>query len=119
MKRAILPIICLILAVKLLGQIKNNSATTFYYFCVSHAKSSSSKQIILYTIVYQTSDEKNISEKTKAWGSLVDNSCENPGGCTSDLNYYKSKEDAEKQLENTKHLYRNTDQYTIKLVDFK
>jgi len=122
MKKATLPVVCLILAVTLLGQINpvNNSENTFYYFCVSHAKYSSGKQVILYTKVYQiTCEEKNIPEKTKEWATLVEKSCENPTGCTSDLNYYRSKEDAEKQFESTKHLYRDAGKYTLKLVELK
>jgi hypothetical protein len=117
----------LILVPFLLFQIfvtpNKKTESTFYYFCDSHSMDPQTvigRQVILYTKVYKIIGEKNtIKERTKEWLKLVENNCENEKGCTSDLNYYPTKEDAEKQFESTKHLYRDASKYILKLIDFK
>jgi hypothetical protein len=70
-----------------------------YYFCVSHTistNSKSQKQNVLYTgIDTIASDEEMISLKTKEWAKYVVDNCRNENGCTSDLNYYQTEEQAE------------------------
>lgn len=122
MKPALLLIAPFLLPVnKFTGNVKNEK--TFYYYCDSHSmdpQSVKGKQVILYTEVYKiTCEEERISDKTVAWAALVDAACENERGCTSDLNYYETKEEAETRLKETKKHYSDTEKYTLKKMELK
>ncbi len=96
---------------------------TFYYFCDSHSMYSQTvngKQVILYTNVYEiTCEPEKIPARSAQWAMLVNKNCENEKGCTSDFNYYYTREDAQKNFEVTRRMYSDTSKYIAKMIDFK
>jgi|GEM_PF-3662198 len=95
--------------------------SVFFYFCLSHSKYSTSvkeKQFIIYTNIDEfTGDENKLREISRKWGEYVRLNCENNIGCTSDLNYYKSKEQADMQLEIVKKRYSDPEKFILKKVE--
>jgi hypothetical protein len=122
MKIALLLGLPIFISTQFFADKKPHSKETFYYFCVSHSKSSEtnkSKEIILYTSVLEIiCEEKEIRLQATKWGDFVDKNCQNESGCTSDLNYYPTKEDAEVQFQKMKEHYKNSQKFTLNRVEF-
>ena len=78
-----------------------------FYFCISRPMKADTTLVFLYTEVKDTTcailQSGSIASK---WGELADNRCQTTSGCTSDVNIYKAKEDAQKNLENAINQYR-------------
>ena len=56
---------------------------------------------------------KLLKKKTFEWAKLVNVRCKNITGCTSDLNYYYSAEEAFARRNEMFELYKNSDKYQI------
>jgi len=98
------------------------SKNIVYYYCCSHkwTKEDSKITYILYTDILKINrDEQVIKEKTFKWAKLVNVRCKNITGCTSDLNYYYSAEEAFARRNEMFELYKNSDKYQIEKVEFK
>jgi len=96
---------------------------TAYYFCYSHemkSKGESNTKYILYTDIFKVEkDEQVIKEKASDWASFVSNRCKNKAGCTSDLMYYSTIEEAEKRRNEMLENYKIQDKLEIEMVAFK
>ena len=121
MKTALLLGLPIFISTQFFQDKKPHSKETFYYFCVSHSKSSEtnkSKEIILYTSVLEiTCEEKEIRQQSTKWGDFVDKNCQNESGCTSDLNYYKTREQAEAEFQKIKEHYRDVQRFVLKKIE--
>lgn len=119
------PLIFLILAVLLSSACKrnlNNDKTISYFYCNSRTinlQEDTSIIYILYTDVYSIdADERSLREKTNKWASLVDKICKSTLGCTSDLNYYHSKQEAEVIRNELFDRYKDPEKYKMEKVEF-
>jgi|SRR5687768_3541091 len=91
---------------------------TYYYFCVSRSiDTNSSIKTFLYTNIKDTTcNELDIKSITERWANFIKARCQNVSDCTSDLNYYKSYEDAKKQLDG--FIKRNSAIHKLENVQF-
>jgi hypothetical protein len=100
---------------------KRTGPDTCYFYCVARAirnNNLSTKQTIMYTSVQKiTCDQKAVDSITQVWTTLVNQRCGNPGGCTSDVNYYATWEAANRERQKTKALYSDTTHYTAQQVN--
>lgn len=100
----------------------NSGKKTSYFFCKSRTinlQEDTSIIYILYTDVYCIdTDERSLREKTNKWASLVDKICKSPLGCTSDLNYYHSKQEAEVIRNELFDRYKDPEKYKMEKVEF-
>lgn len=98
------------------------SAKTTYYFCYSKPKGSSvdsAVKNILYTDILKISgNEQIIKERTSKWFKLVQNKCQSPNGCTSDLMAYNTAQEAEAMLNEMFATYNNPEEFKLEKVDF-
>ena len=89
------------------GQMAKAQQDKCYYFCFSKPITTDTTNFVLYTDIKDTlctvMDEGSIA---KRWAEYVNRRCKTVGDCSSDLNYYRSKEDAQKNLENAINQYR-------------
>ncbi|RYF75504.1 MAG: hypothetical protein EOO39_06840, partial [Cytophagaceae bacterium] len=76
---------------------------TYYYFCLSREipadKQSTAKRQLVYTAIRElTGDENDIHQLSKRFADYVNKGCK-PGNelCTSDLNYYPNRQQAEQR----------------------
>ncbi len=98
------------------------SKNTGYYFCYSHEKPKEESKIkhILYTEILKIErDDQVIKDKTSDWSKLVNNQCKNARGCTSDLMYYYTFEEADAMRNEILELYNNPENYQIEKLEFK
>jgi len=99
------------------------SKNTGYYFCYSHEwkpKEESTIKYVLYTDILKTErDDQVIKEKASDWGKFVNNRCKNTKGCTSDLMYYYTIEEADAMRNEMFEIYKNPEKYQIEKVEFK
>ncbi len=100
-----------------------NTKNTGYYFCYSHKwkpQADSAITYILYTDIQPIhGDEQIIREKASKWGQLVHRRCKNTNGCTSDLMYYYTIQQAEANRNQVFELYKDPEKYIMEKVDFK
>lgn len=95
----------------------------FYYYC--HSQSIKSPPVkgsnyVLYTDVKEVfCEETELLKITKEWKKKVGTLCVNEAGCTSDLNYYPSLQEATDALEETKKAYSDLSKYNARKVEFK
>ena len=77
-------------------------------------------KVILYTevktIECTQDDFKLIASE---WGNLVNNLCENPNKCTSDINYYESYETARLEYEKVSKAKTRDENIVRKKISFK
>lgn len=98
-----------------------SSKNIAYYYCTSHrwTKEDSTINHILYTDILKiTMDEQVIKEKTSEWHNLVTVRCKNITGCTSDLNYYYSAEEAIASRNKMLAIFKNPEKYQIEKIEF-
>ena len=99
-----------------------DSQRKFFYYCTSKSiqfKELRDKQYVLYSEVKEiTCEETFIKTVTSRWAEFVKNNCRNINGCTSDLNYYKTIEDANNSFERTKAYYTDTAKFITSKVNF-
>ena len=88
-----------------------------YYFCFSRPITTDTSNSVLYTDIKDTlcqvMEEGSIA---KRWAEYVNRRCKTVGDCSSDLNYYRSKEDAQKNLDEL--VRKLTGVYKIEKVPF-
>lgn len=115
----------LLLTVLLSSACKRNLSTDqkiSYFYCNSRTinfQEDTATNYILYTDVYDIdTDERALQEKTRKWATLVDKSCKSVLGCTSDLNYYTSRQEAEAQRNEFLDRYKNPEKYHIEKLNF-
>ena len=88
-----------------------------FYFCFSRPITTDTTNSVLYTDIKDTlctvMDEGSIA---KRWAEYVNRRCKTVGDCSSDLNYYRSKEEAQKNLDEM--LRKLTGVYKIEKVPF-
>ena len=119
------PILLLILPILLNQQSLRNEQSkkpqTFYYFCVSHSVNpSSNKQVILYTEISKINcEESELGKQSKKWTSLVNENCKNQAGCTSDLNYYPTENDAKVKFQKMKERYADSKKFSLVKLELK
>ncbi|HEX6849598.1 MAG TPA: hypothetical protein VF144_21575 [Chitinophagaceae bacterium] len=78
-----------------------------FYFCVSGPSISDSTSAVLYTDIKMVeNDSLTIRNVAAKWQAVADRLCESTSGCFSDLNYYLTKGDAEKNLGKFMQLYK-------------
>lgn len=101
---------------------EKSTKKTFYYFCVSKSWESvnqTDKNFILITEVKGIDcEEAYFKTKAAEWRILADSLCENKSGCTSDLNYYPTFNDAKIQFDKAWQFYSDTKKYYLKKVYF-
>ncbi|MDE1193219.1 MAG: hypothetical protein PW786_13910 [Arachidicoccus sp.] len=94
----------------------------YYYFCTSNIRNNTSTQsgnIFTYTGIHKLKgNETLIKEKTQAWGDFIKRNCSNINGYSSDLNYYDTKEKAQKVYNEILKDYLNKNGYILKKVNF-
>jgi hypothetical protein len=94
-----------------------------YYFCCSHEmnpKEESTITYILYTDILKIEgDDLVIKEKASDWGTFVNNQCKNKSGCTSDLMYYYTIEEAEANRNEMFEIYKNPEKHQLEKISFK
>ena len=93
-----------------------------YYFCMSRSADTSvqGKESVLITPVKSVvAEEQSAKTLSKAWETLVNKQCNNPGGCTSDFYYYLEEAAARMQFDNAKVRYSDTSRYVFKMIEFK
>jgi len=99
------------------GQMAKAQQDKCYYFCFSKPITTDTTNFVLYTDIKDTlctvMDEGSIA---KRWAEYVNRRCKTVGDCSSDLNYYRSKEDAQKNLDEL--LRKLTGVYKIEKVPF-
>ena len=88
-----------------------------YYFCFSRPITTDTSNSVLYTDIKDTlcqaMEEGSIA---KRWAEYVNRRCKTVGDCTSDLNYYRTREDAQKNLDDL--LKKISGPYKIEKVPF-
>ena len=93
-----------------------------YYFCDSRALDQNNvtgKQVIQYTgIKTLINNRDSIWKKTYEWATLSHGNCENPSGCTSDLNSYDTYEQAEAELDDVIKNASDTAHFILRKRDF-
>ena len=98
-------------------QTVNAQQDRCYYFCFSRPITTDTSNSVLYTDIKDTlctvMDEGSIAKK---WAEYVNRRCKTAGDCSSDLNYYRSKEEAQKNLDEL--LRKLTGVYKIEKVPF-
>lgn len=73
----------------------------------------------MYTDIHEIAlDTTIIKEKSNEWYKFVVARCKSVKGCSSDLNYYKSVEQAEATRNKYLEKYRNSNKYKIEKVEF-
>lgn len=89
-----------------------------YYFGLSRpTKTDAVFNIVLYSDIKDTlCDSRNWPGLSAKWTRLVNNICGNANECTSDLNYYTTKEQAEKNLNDALKKYGK--QYKLEKINF-
>lgn len=96
---------------------------TGYYFCYSHKvkfNDHTTSHSILYTDVMTIQDNELIKkEKAREWGDIVKTRCKNKGGCTSDLMYYHTLQQAEANLLQVFDNYKDAGKYKLEKIEFE
>jgi hypothetical protein len=89
-----------------------------YYFGLSYPMNAgTSFKTVMYTDIKDTvCNRVTMIGLSAKWADLVNKRCETPGNCTSDLNSYPTKEEAEKNLDNALKKYKN--QYKLEKLNF-
>lgn len=86
--------------------VSSSNEERCFYFCISRPLKADTALVLLYTEVKDTIctilQSRAIASK---WGELAENRCQSTSGCTSDVNIYKAKEDAQKNLDNVINRY--------------
>ncbi|MEP7196424.1 MAG: hypothetical protein ABI851_07865 [Saprospiraceae bacterium] len=104
------------------GKESTNSKTTSYYFCYSHSwepLDHSTVHNILYTDIQKIqNDEAILKDKTSEWSKFVKSQCKNIKGCTADLNYYYTAQEAETRMKELLEYYKDTEKYKLDKVKF-
>lgn len=121
MKTCLLLVSCVI--VFAFAPAKGLPAKTYFYYCVSKPvdNNTKEKQTILYCGIRQieTEDLTFTKAKAKKWGDLVSTQCTSRAGCTSDFNYYPTREQAKTGYAQTLQDYSDTSKYILKKVKFQ
>ena len=99
---------------------------TYYYFFLSESAihdNTVGKETILYTEIMAVSlvvnaEEGFFKEKVTAWAQKVNSMCENKDGCSSDVNFYPSHEEADVRQKRIYQRYWNPSRYVMKQVKF-
>lgn len=102
----------------------DHPAKTVFYFCVSKPvdHNTREKQTILYSGVHQLqTDDAAAATKVKAaqWGTWVSSRCASKAGCTSDLNYYTTREEAKTAYTQMLQTFSDTTKFLLKKVKFQ
>jgi len=101
---------------------KNLNVKTYYYFCDSHSKDRqelTGKEYILYSKVKKIKCEAEyFTNLAVDWGNKANKECKNSAGCTSDLNWYESFEQANIEFKKIERRYNDTSKYFVKIIDF-
>ena len=99
----------------------------FYLFCDSHSMPQRGSQAtpvgmeeIRYTDVQEVMiEEDSMKTLARQWADLVNQSCPTADGCTSDLNYYLTRDAADKRLKDLLHKYADSSHFQLKRVHFE
>ena len=87
--------------------VSSSNEERCFYFCIYRPMKADSTLVLLYTAVKDTTctilQSGAIASK---WGELANDRCQTTNGCTSDVNIYKAKGDAQKNLDNAINRYR-------------
>lgn len=104
-------------------KVPNTFKSTGYYFCYSHEKKpkeESTLKYILHTDILKIERDVQVTkEKASDWDKFVNNRCKNTGGCTSDLMYYDTFDEADAMRNEMFKIYKNPEKYQIEKVEFK
>lgn len=102
---------------------KTSASKTAYYFCVSRSWAQTlnikPEYVIISGIQKINNDETVINVKADEWYTYIEKICKNEAGCTSDLNYYPTSQEAEAIRNDYLKKYNNTDNYIVTFSDFK
>ncbi len=102
------------------GKDLKKSGNTAYYFCYSHSSrplEDAEIQNILYTDVREIHKEDQIIQnKTYEWSTLVKGQCKNKNGCTSDLMYYETAQQAHSSLQELLAMYDDPKRFKMDKV---
>jgi hypothetical protein len=103
------------------GSINNQPKNEYYFFCISNGLKVDQihgYHTILYTKV-STIEGSEILPKTSLWKNVVNKKCENEFGCSSDLNYYRTWEEANAVLQKFLRYYSSNSTFVVKEVPFE
>lgn len=96
---------------------------TYYYFFLSREvptnEQSTAKRQLLYTTIRElTGSEADIHQLSKRFADYISKGCK-PGNelCTSDLNYYPSRQQAEQRRKALLATFEATGKYEVKQLD--
>jgi hypothetical protein len=106
---------------------KGRPAERIFYFCVSKPTSATNsnvqdKQTVLYSGVHQIETEDaavTAKAKVKQWETWVSSHCANKTGCTSDFNYYHTREEAKTAYTQILQSFSDTSKFLLKKVKFQ
>jgi hypothetical protein len=92
---------------------------SYYYFCTSRAKMPDmikGKETILFTDIKTMADKAEIADKTATWNDKVSGICANDMGCTAELRYFPTMEEAKTALDQAKLNYSDATKYIVQDV---
>ncbi len=96
---------------------------TIYYFCSSlpkDFKKSTQVNYLLYTDILKTNlAQQDMPQKTNEWHLFVSKKCNSNSGCTADLYYYFSEEEANSNRNKLLELCSDVEKYKLQKVKFK
>ncbi|MCG2613133.1 hypothetical protein LZZ85_02540 [Terrimonas sp. NA20] len=109
----------LIMAVASVAISSFTTKNYIYYFCDSRTMNSSGKKVVRISPLYAIPASDTAGwQPAHEWANWVNQEA-GETKVTSDFNYYFSKADAKKQLNNAVKRYSDTSKYVLKRVDFR
>lgn len=115
---AVIPILLFATLFQAKTQVSEKKAG-YYYFCTSRAKMPDmikGKETILFTDIKSMADKTEISSKTSAWTDKVSAICANDVGCTSELRYFPTMEEAKTALDQAKLNFTDATKFIVQDV---
>ncbi len=105
------------------AQTIQDSVAEHYFFCISRTipdeKSTEIIQVVYTDIFTISPDSTSLQNKSLDWQRFMYRNCHRTSRCSSDLNYYPSREVAEKRLQTMLERYSDPKKYNQQKVIFR